>query len=786
MINFYLKLVLILMCFSFQFINILYADEFIGLINKLIQTSNKNKYQSCNYDNTKYNESDNPNINPKVIVITADKSDGKKNGVFLLEGNVVAYKDDKIITSDWLTYEQNNSHIVGQNVILYRRYNEIKGKWVDYYFNLDNGYVLEAEAKDYKSNMTARAKKLDIISNDKFIMDKGYFTSCKIDNPDWHISADKLTFDYQDSQGNAKKSTFYIKDLPVFYTPYLQFPLGKRRSGILTPELGGQTAGYFIGIPFYWNMADNYDMTITPKFYFSSGVMLGDEFRYLNDNGLGSIYTEQVWQNKNLNYLYYWHLKDDHYFDKSKWGIGYDYSVVSDDNYFVDYGNFNTTVNNINLLRSAYLKYSPNWGKFDIHVQGYQTLFPSNQPPSQYIYSVLPQIDFVINDFDFESDAANFKFNFVSQYSNFSTELLSTGYNSLQNGQRIVVYPSIMLPKENSWGYIKPKLGLHDTYYQLQPYPQFQNNFNEINRLLPIASVDTSIIFDKELELNSIDYISTIEPRLYYLYIPQINQSNIPVFDTAVASPNLNQLFNENIFSGFDRINSANNITLGMTSRLINSTTANELYNFGIGYKYYITSNNNLLYGSYNQFGQLYQPTPNFITEITNNWTNTISTMSSFQYDSVFNNIDAYSFQLKYNPDNHKIINARFNYQYQLPVFYYAWSIGQNYAPLFTENQYAIDISGQWPLFSEHWLVDGRTNYDFTRSQFLNALGGIEYNGGCWSVSVIYQQYLVNLSQYNQAYFVQFSLGGLTNIGLDPTQQLQLNIPGYVPIKPVY
>lgn len=779
MINFYSKTILILLyCFLPVISSVLYADEFIGLVNKLIEDQN----QSCKYNNITDNESS--NINSKVAVITADKSTGKKNGVFLLQGNVVAYKDDKIIISDWLTYDQNNSHIVGQNVLLYRHYNQIRGNWVDYYFNLDNGYVLEAEAKDYKSNMTARSEKLDIINNKKFVMDNSYFTSCKIDSPDWHISADKLTFDYQDYQGTARNSVFYIKDIPVFYTPYLQFPLGQRRSGLLTPELGGQTAGYFIGIPFYWNMATNYDMTITPRVYFSRGVMLSDSFRYLNDNGFGDIYTEQVWQNQGPNYRYYWHLKDDHYLTDDKWGIGYDYSVVSDDNYFVDYGNFNTTLNNINLLRSAYLKYLPSWGNFDIRVQGYQTLFPSNQPLSQYIYSVLPQINFNINDFG--NDTNNLKFNLVSQYSNFSTELLSSGYNSLQNGQRMVIYPSLSWLKENSWGYIKPKIGLHDTHYELQPYPQFQNNYNEINRLLPIVSIDTGVSFDKELELNSVNYISTLEPRLYYLYIPQTNQSNIPVFDTAVASPNLMQLFNENIFSGFDRINSANNLTLGLSSRLINSIKGDELYNFGIGYRYYITSNNNLLYGSYNQFGQLYQPTPNFITELTNNWTNKISTISSFQYDSVFNNIDAYSFQIKYNPENHKIFNARFNYQYQLPVFYYAWSIGQNYAPLFIENQYAIDISGQWPLFSQHWLIDARTNYDFTRSQFLNALGGIEYNAGCWSLSAIYQQYLINLSQYNQAYFIQFNLGGFTSIGTDPTQQLQLNIPGYVPIKPIY
>jgi LPS-assembly protein len=775
-----LKLLVILIIIMFIF-KVSYAEDINRLTNKLL-INNNNNYQFCIYVGDKKDVDTKP-IDQNVGVITANKSEGRKNGVFLLDGNVVAYKDDKIITANWLTYNQKTSHINGQDIMLYRQYNQIKGVWVDYYLNLDTGYVLDAEAKDYKSNMTARGSKVNIINKNKFTVEDSYFTSCKIDNPDWHISADKLTFDYQDSRGSARNSVFYAKKLPLFYSPYLQFPLGKRKSGLLIPEFGSQTAGFFVGIPFYWNMAPNYDMTITPKVYVSNGVMLSDDFRYLTDNSSGEIYTEQVIQNKDPNYRNYWHLKNDSYLFDNKWTAGYDYSTVSDDNYFVDYGNFNTATNNINLLRSAYLKYAPNWGEFDIHIQGYQTLFPANQPPSQHIYSVLPQINLNIKDTPLNNDM---KLNLVSQYSNFSTDLFSNNYNSLQNGQRFVFYPSMIINKENSWGYVRSKFGINDTYYQLQPYPQFSNTYREKNRFLPITSVDTGLLFDKNIELNSINYVSTIEPRLYYLYIPQTNQGDIPVFDTAVASPNLNQLFSENTFAGFDRINSANNLTLGLISRLIDATTGDELYNIGFGYRYYITSNNNLLYGSYNQFGQLYQPTPNFITELTNNWTKSLSTIANFQYDNVFNNIDGYSFQFKYNPDNHKVINARFNYQYQLPVFYYSWSIGQNYAPLFTENQYAVDISGQWPLFSEHWLVDARANYDFTRKQFLNALGGIEYNAGCWSISAMYQQYLVNLSQYTQAYFIQFNLGGLSSVGIDPTEQLQLNIPGYVPIKPIY
>ncbi|MFO0319076.1 MAG: LPS-assembly protein LptD, partial [Neisseriaceae bacterium] len=345
----------------------------------------------------------------------------------------------------------------------------------------------------------------------------------------------------------------------------------------------------------------------------------------------------------------------------------------------------------------------------------------------------------------------------------------------------------------SAWGYITPKFGYHYTHYSLDPYSGFYPGGGTVVRQLPITSVDSGLYFDREVTWFNSSFVQTLEPRLYYLYIPQTNQANLPVFDTAVATPSLNQLFSENRFSGYDRINSANDITVGLTSRVLNDNTGTELANWGAGYRYYLTPYNNLIYGSYNQFGQLYQPTPNFVTELSNNWAHNISTAATFQYDSLFNNVDGYSLQFKYNPEQHKVLNVKYSYQYQMPIFFYAWVPGQQFQPIATENQHAIDISGQWPLFSNKWLLDGRMNYDLTSGQILNALGGLEYNGGCWSLALVYEQFTTGAAvpagayntynAYTSAYYVQFTLRGLTNIGTgDPTSDLKMNIPGYAPV----
>ncbi len=765
------------------------VTDAVSEVNNL--TNIPKEYPSCTIKDNYWMEQSSPDyVNTTPVpatdaVLQANQITGQESGVHYAQGNVIGYKDDQTIDADWLIYNQQTSHSVGGNAVLYRQYNVMRGKWIDYYFDLNKGVVKEANAKDYKTNMYAEGEEIKIYNKDQFRVESGFFTSCNPNDPAWHIKSRQMDFDYQDSQGVARGATFYAESIPVAYTPYFQFPLGKRRSGFLTPEFGQTNAGTFVGVPYYWNMAPNYDMTIEPKIYSLAGLLVSDDFRYLDEYGTGDIYTEQMpsdWQTG--IYRYYWHLTDTHKLAKD-WTIGYNYNAVSDNNYFVDFGNFNSMVDNINLERSVFLRYSPEWGLFNVKVQGYQTLNPAGQPTSPSIYSVAPQIDFNVNQTRLGDSWL--KAGLLSQYTNFTSNLFYTVSTPLQSGQRYVVYPSLTMPLETSWGHITPKFGYNDTYYQLDPFYNFQPTSSSINRQVPITSLDSGLVFDRPIKLGDSGFIQTLEPRLYYLYIPQVNQANIPAFDTAQASPNLNQLFSENRFAGYDRINSANDLTAGVTSRLLNDNTGAELSNWGMGYRYYMTPNNNLLYGSYTQFGQLYQPNPNFIVEGNNQWGGGVSTSGNFQYDNVNNIIDGYSAQVRYNPDIHKVFNVRFNYQYQMPVFFYAWSPGQGYSPINVENQYALDVSGQWPLFSEKWLLNARGNYDFTQKQFLNLLGGLEYNAGCWSVSLVYENYLINNSQYTQAYFVQLSLGGLASVGTaNPLTELQNNIPGYVPVTVVH
>lgn len=725
-----------------------------------------------------------PQIESQTMFLQADKISGQNKNSNVAEGHVLGYKESQTLTSDWAIYDQNSDRVtMGDNLVLTRQYDSIKGKWADYYLDLNKGTFVDATAYYSKDNLSAHGQQIDLINKNYLTINDGFMTACNPDDPAWYIKASKMNFDYKDGQGNATNPVMYFESVPIFAAPYMTFPLGQRRSGWLTPNFGGSsTAGTMLSEAYYWNMAPNYDMTITPEVWARQGIMVTDQFRYMSESNTGSIYTEQLpqsWANNGEdvpNYRWYWSLTDA-YKPTNNVTMGYNYNQVSDNNYFNDFGNFYSVTDNVNLDQSIYVNYAPTWGQANIKLQNYQTLFPYGTTQTVSIYSQYPVINLNVNPQDI---GAGFKAGLTSQYSYFYSP-------DMQSGDREVFYPSLTYPMQNSWGYVTPKFGYNYTNYNLGVNPGYPGSAGDYQRALPITSIDSGLFFDRPLSISSnSNYSQTFEPRLYYLYIPETNQADLPIFDTSTATYNYNQLFSENRFSGFDRINMANDITLGGTTRFINDTNGLELMNFSLGYRYFITPENNFIYGNDTTEGQLFLPTPNLIAEMNTNWSTNLSTNANFQYDTNYGNIDAYAINMKWNPDEGKVFNLGYSYQYQMPLLFYSYTPGQAYQPDGYENQYAVNVGAQWPIYKNKIYAIGRANYDFTRQMLLNVVGGFEYNGDCYTISAVYEQFIFNYNQTQQNYMLNFSFKGIGNVGSgDPTSDLQQNIPGYMPINQI-
>lgn len=758
------------------------GESSLDQISWIGNNSQKNNTLSCGYtDNQWYQQSGKDffgltKVESQTLFVQADDFNGQNNGTHIATGSVTGYKNDQTFFSDWLIYNQQQDRAsMGDNIYLTRQYDAIQGKWADYFIDLNKGTFTQARAYYGKDNITFTGDQINVLDKNHANIDNGFITSCNPNNPDWYIKADKLNVDYSTSTGEATNAKMYFESIPIFAAPYMTFPLGQRKSGWLTPNVGNSSnTGFFYSEGYYLNLAPNYDMTITPTIWASQGVMIADEFRYMTEQNSGKIYTEQLaysWsQNQgNPSYRWYWDLENI-YNPFKDFTMGYDYNVVSDSNYFNNFGNFYSIVDNVNLDQSAYINYAPSWGLANIKVQNYQTLYPLGYQQTVPIYSQYPAATFNINQTDI---GAGFNAGVNTSYTYF--------YNDqLQSGQRAIVYPSATYPMQKSWGSLTPKIGFNSTQYNIESTTGYPNSGSaQLN--LPIASIDGSLYFDRAIANGKNSMTQTLEPRLYYLYIPATNQANLPLFDTSTATYNYSQLFSENQFIGSDRINAANDLTFGLSNKLINDTNGNEVYKLNLAYRYFITpQESDSFYGNYNLYPQLYLPKPNAIAELSNQWTHELSSFATFQYDTTQGNIDYYAVNMKWNPSLGKVINAGFSYQYQMPLLYYAYTPGQAFQPVSYENQYALNLSGQWPIINNKVYAVGRGTYDFTRESLLNIIGGLEYNGGCYSISAVYQQYVFNYNQTQTNYMLNFNFRGIGNVGSgDQTGIIQSNVPGY-------
>lgn len=596
------------------------------------------------------------------------------------------------------------------------------------------------------------------------------FTSCPPGNQDWIAHASRLKINRETGQGSAKNAWLEFKGIPVLYTPYISFPTDSRRtSGLLPPHWGNtQRNGFDIAAPFYWNIAPNFDATITPRYMEKRGGMLRNKFRYLTDMSQGSLGAE---------ILPYDQLKD-----KSRYSATFkdttrftpnlstvtNLNYASDKEYFNDLNNALGFQTNRFLPSTAYAYYSMPFASLSTGVHHYQsvdkTITDAGMP-----YDILPRVNLnLFHTFDNMPLALTMN----NQYDYFYHKILV-------NGQRVNLAPAISLPMESSAGFFIPKLTGQYTQYQLSNLT-IPGQQSSISRMLPIFSVDSGLNFEKEFQLGNDPYTNTLEPRIFYLYIPRKDQSNIPIFDTAAYDTNIYSLFRENRFSGLDRIQDANQITLAGTSRIIDAKTGLEPLKLSLGQIIYFQSRNVDLDYLGNNFPIQKSTTSNFIGELSGQFTRNLSYLTGAQWDPLENGFARTQAYLKYRNQPDQIFDIGYRFRRKTP---------NDQSALAQTTISQSDISFRWPL-AAGWYGLGRWQYSFNFDKTTESFIGIEKENCCWRFRILGRRYINGATTTNilapdakpeNAIFVQLELKGLTSFGNSVDQFLQRNLNGYRP-----
>lgn len=710
------------------------------------------------------------------VYIRADRLTGHQDRDFEASGHAELRKRDQSIVADWIRYLKASDEVEARgHVRIEQEGSTIEGTDLQLQIRNNIGHMDKPVYHLDVNDSRGHASLLEFTGKSRYRLHKAVYTTCPVGNDDWFLRVKKLDIDRVQEVGIAHDASVQFKGVPILYMPWLDFPISeRRRSGFLAPVFGSTAAGGAeITLPYYWNIAPNFDATIAPRFMTKRGMMLNNEFRYLEPGYSGEVHFN-VLPHDNITGQMRDEMRLEHRQDfGGRWSGGLDLQRVSDNKYYRDLSPQVILTSQTILPREGHLTYDGGWWNFTSRVQKFQAL---QDPLAPVVVPYYQTPQFLLNAARY--DMSGLDATFIGEFDNFS-------HPTLVNGKRLVVYPAVSYPLRTASAFLTPRLGLHSASYTLGANNAAGLPDSSIN--VPIFSLDSGVYLDRKQSFGSRDFTQTLEPRLYYVYIPYRNQNNLPNFDSAPMDFNFGQLFSENQFSGNDRVGDADQLTLALTSRLIDGKTGEERLKGSIAQRIYIQS-------------------PKLIP-VTTSKSDIIATASgvatrALHFDTLFQ-YDPNKFQTKfvglyahYLPSAGKVLNFGYLYNRNILSTYYqgqvagivscpagysyngAICVPVNNAVVLPQTLEQVDISGEWPL-ARRWHGVARWNYSMSSRQLLEGIVGLEYDSDCWALRIVTKRFASAYQQLASAFFVQLELNGLARIGPDPLDTLRTSIPGY-------
>ncbi|UZQ96980.1 LPS assembly protein LptD [Citrobacter freundii] len=617
------------------------------------------------------------------------------------------------------------------------------------------------------------------------ILENGSFTSCLPGSDTWSVVGSEVIHDREEQVAEIWNARFKLGPVPVFYSPYLQLPVGdKRRSGFLIPNAKYSTNNYFeFYLPYYWNIAPNMDATITPHYmHRRGGIMWENEFRYLTQAGAGlmefdylnsdKVYEDEHPKDDNSRrWLFYWQHAG--VLDQV-WRFNVDYTKVSDTSYFNDFDNkYGSSTDGY-----ATQKFSVGYAvqNFDATVSTKQ--FQVFDAQNSNSYSAQPQLD--VNYY--QNDVGPFDTRIYGQ----AVHFVNTNDN-MPEATRVHLEPTINPPLSNNWGSINTEAKLLATHYQQTNLDWYNaNNTTKLddsaNRVMPQFKVDGKMVFERDMQMLAPGYTQTLEPRAQYLYVPYRDQSHIYNYDSSLLQSDYSGLFRDRTYGGLDRIASANQVTTGVTSRVYDDAAV-ERFNISVGQIYYFTESrtgdDNIKWENDDKTGSLVWAGDTY-WRISDRW----GLRSGIQYDTRLDSVATSSSSIEYRRDENRMLQLNYRYasseyiQATLPSYYS------------TAEQYKNGISqvgavASFPI-ADRWSIVGAYYFDTNVNKEADSMLGLQYNSCCYAIRFGYERKLNGWDNtqkhaiYDNTIGFNIELRGLSsNYGLGTNQMLRSNILPY-------
>lgn len=694
------------------------------------------------------------------VEIEAENVHYQMDGISTLKGNVSIRQPGRRIDADnaELTQDQGQGRFSG-NILIAEPGLVLTGDQADFDFETRAARIERTEFVSSAINAHGRADQIVRDERGLITIARGEYSTCPPGERAWSFVAKDIRLDQESGRGEVRRATLQVKDVPVLYLPYFNFPIDDRRqTGMLIPRFGNTNDGGFdLAVPVYVNIAPNFDATVTPRLMTRRGSMVEGEFRYLLPYlGTGTISGAYL-------------PEDKLYADRDRKSLSWKQSgnltpelqlntnvnYVSDNAYFIDLGTDLNLTNTAFQERTGELIYSHDAWTLTGRVQGYQTIDPSifdiEKP-----YSRLPQLLLE----HYRPVARGWQSGLSTELTYFDRPM-DTGPEI--NGARYRLNPSLAYIMESPWGHVSPRIAVRSLAYELNG-----NGVTDSSHLLatPNLSLDSGLVFEREQG----PYRQTLEPRAFYLYSPYQAQDNLPNFDTASTTFSYQQLFRESRFSGGDRLDDANQMSLGLTSRIINSMSGEEKIRASIGQIFYfrdrkVRLNPTAPVATDSNSGLVAQ----LSAPIGRGWSGT----GDAQWSPDREYLQQYSVSLNYLPESRdRLANIGYNFRREDP------SIGQDALR-------QTNISFVQPLGLK-WQLLGLWQYDLRGKETQEALAGMQYEACCWKIRLFQRQFLADpddlslgAQRQRRAFFIEIELKGLAGLSSGVKSLLDNNMFGY-------
>ncbi|MGP9684424.1 LPS-assembly protein LptD [Halomonas sp. AOP25-F1-15] len=744
--------------------------------------------------------------NPEALSLEASDVDYAANGESLLRGDVVLRRGNEELQAEQIFLPADRQQVDAEgNIALRDGQALIRGEKAMLRLNEDRATLNNSQYVLYDQHLRGEASQLEQTGEGLYRLQDASFTTCDPGENSWQLVSSNIVLDQAQGFGTARNARLEVKDIPIFYWPWLRFPIDDRRhTGLLSPSIGFSADGFDYAQPFYWNIAPNHDATITPRWMTDRGLLMNGEYRYLFSESAGTVEggylnSDNGGSGGDANRFEgddRWYIDARHagrVNERSNYQLRY--GAASDGRYFDDFGGEFGNSDRVSMERLAQVDYRGQRWQLDARAQGFQRLedpLSDSDKPFYRLPSLSANADWQFNSGLYTEWRSN------ATYFWRDVDERRVPEREAAIGSRLHLTPAVGWRFEQPWGYVEPRTEFWNTAYELDYGERETDRGTTPTRSIALTSIDSGLVFERELALGGREYRQTLEPRLNYAYVPRTDQAELPDFDSRERAFSWDQLWSAKRFSGADRVGDLNRLSYGVQSRLLEDASGRDRLSFGIGQSAYFDERRIDSDGDPNSLPDRPEDNPNVNPESRYQATRDRSPVVS-RLDWQINDRWSSGYEWLYDDHRERTERSSVDVRYRHPEGHvvnlgYRWEIeGFDPGVLPDDDGFRDYSREEWDL-SFAWKASpsidliGSYLHDQTNNRPLEQLAGVQWNNCCYGLQVVWREWIddddtarIDDDFKDRGLFLRFVFRGLGGVGQDADSYFEQTIPGYRP-----